>query len=105
VLSGFLISGLLFSEFKRSGTIDVKRFWMWRGFKIYPGLYVLVCFLAAVSLARTGRVPGALLGDVFFVQNYFAHVTSRLVTGRRRTLLSTASALFRRAAVDRAQIA
>lgn len=75
VLSGFLISGLLFSEFKRSGTIDVKRFWIRRGYKIYPGFYVLVCFLAAVSLVRTGRIPRALLGDVFFVQNYFAHIT------------------------------
>jgi len=36
VLSGFLISGLLFTEFKKTGTIDVKRFWIRRGFKIYP---------------------------------------------------------------------
>ena len=30
VLSGFLISGLLFSEVKASGTINVKRFWIRR---------------------------------------------------------------------------
>ena len=27
VLSGFLISGLLFSEYQRFGSIDLKRFW------------------------------------------------------------------------------
>jgi peptidoglycan/LPS O-acetylase OafA/YrhL len=75
VLSGFLISGLLFTEFKRSGTIDVKRFWIRRGFKIYPAFYTLGSFLVAISLFRTGRVPRALLGDVFFVQNYLPHIT------------------------------
>jgi|GEM_PF-2404241 peptidoglycan/LPS O-acetylase OafA/YrhL len=36
VPSGFLISSLLFSEYKRYGRIDVKRFWIRRAFKIYP---------------------------------------------------------------------
>ncbi len=75
VLSGFLISGLLFAEYKRAGTINIKRFWLRRGFKIYPPFYALVCFLAVVSLFRTGRVPRALLGDALFVQNYLPHIT------------------------------
>src|SRR5262249_22255069 len=28
VLSGFLISGLLFSDYKKTGTINLKRFWI-----------------------------------------------------------------------------
>ena len=36
VLSGFLISGLLFREFRDTGSIDVKRFLIRRGLKIYP---------------------------------------------------------------------
>src|SRR6266404_5072272 len=34
VLSGFLISGLLFSEFKRTGEIELKRFWIRRAFDL-----------------------------------------------------------------------
>jgi peptidoglycan/LPS O-acetylase OafA/YrhL len=74
VLSGFLISGLLFTEFKRNRTIDIKRFWIRRGLKIYPAFYTLVGFLAAISLFRTGHIARALLGDALFMQNYLPHV-------------------------------
>ena len=39
VLSGFLISGLLFSEYKKRHAIDFKRFFIRRGLKIYPAFY------------------------------------------------------------------
>lgn len=39
VLSGFLVSGLLFNEYKKFGSIDAKRFLIRRGFKIYPSFY------------------------------------------------------------------
>ncbi len=39
VLSGFLISGLLFSEFRKRGEINVGRFLIRRGFKIYPPFF------------------------------------------------------------------
>ena len=45
VLSGFLVSGLLFQEYQRHGKIRVGRFLIRRGFKIYPSFYV---FIAAV---------------------------------------------------------
>jgi len=70
VLSGFLISGLLFSDYKRTGTINVKRFWIRRGFKIYPSFYVLVAITTLVSLLVHGRFPPRILSDVFFLQNY-----------------------------------
>src|ERR1043166_5890812 len=40
VLSGFLISGLLFTEFNRTGKLDVKRFWLRRGMKIWPSYFL-----------------------------------------------------------------
>jgi peptidoglycan/LPS O-acetylase OafA/YrhL len=49
VLSGFLISGLLFQEYKTTGTINFRRFFIRRGFKIYPaymGFIVLTLPLA-----------------------------------------------------------
>jgi peptidoglycan/LPS O-acetylase OafA/YrhL len=70
VLSGFLISGLLFSEFKATGTVNVKRFWIRRGFKIYPPFYTFLLVTALALLAITGGVPHEILADIFFLQNY-----------------------------------
>src|SRR5258706_12209135 len=42
VLSGFLVSGLLFQEFARNGNVAVSRFLIRRGFKIYPAFYVFL---------------------------------------------------------------
>jgi peptidoglycan/LPS O-acetylase OafA/YrhL len=39
VLSGFLISGLLFSEFQKTGGINYRRFAIRRALKLYPTLY------------------------------------------------------------------
>ncbi|NQZ58085.1 MAG: acyltransferase [Lentisphaeraceae bacterium] len=36
ILSGFLISTILFKEMDREGTIQCKRFWLRRGFEIWP---------------------------------------------------------------------
>jgi peptidoglycan/LPS O-acetylase OafA/YrhL len=74
VLSGFLISGLLFSEYKKYGQIDIKRFWIRRGFKIYPPFYGLMLFTIIYSLLRYKIVPRAVLADLFFLQNYFPPV-------------------------------
>ena len=46
VLSGYLISGLLFRDLQQTGEIHVGRFLIRRGFKIYPAYYAMVlCFL------------------------------------------------------------
>jgi peptidoglycan/LPS O-acetylase OafA/YrhL len=81
VLSGFLVGGLLFREYQRSGTIDCKRFWIRRAFKIWPP-YVAFILLYAICYYRYGPKDASspvrldlLLSDlwpnVFHVQNYF----------------------------------
>jgi peptidoglycan/LPS O-acetylase OafA/YrhL len=42
VLSGFLISGLLFNEYQKTGEISLKRFYLRRGFKIYPAFWAML---------------------------------------------------------------
>ncbi len=42
VLSGFLVSGLLFREYQQDGQLLPGRFLIRRGFKIYPQFYLLV---------------------------------------------------------------
>lgn len=75
VLSGFLISGLLFAEYKSHRSIDWKRFFIRRGLKLYPAFYV---FLFATFLVQFGshQIGGlsSYLGEVFYVQNYGPYI-------------------------------
>jgi peptidoglycan/LPS O-acetylase OafA/YrhL len=72
VLSGFLISGLLFSEYKKSGDINFKRFFIRRGLKIYPSFYVFLFLtgLAAYLVLHTHASLPQYLHDSFFIMNY-----------------------------------
>jgi peptidoglycan/LPS O-acetylase OafA/YrhL len=72
VLSGFLISGLLYSEYKKRQTIGVGRFLIRRGLKIYPAFYFfLFVTLAAQLLLYKGKVPlRPYLREMLFFQNY-----------------------------------
>lgn len=71
VLSGFLISGLLFSEVQQRGSISVGRFLLRRGFKIYPPFYA---FLLLTLLLNPSLGKFALTNAVF-LQNFFPSAT------------------------------
>jgi peptidoglycan/LPS O-acetylase OafA/YrhL len=71
VISGFLISGILFAEFKRSGRIRFGRFAIRRALKIYPSFYVLVLLTVAVRVAQHRYwVFWQALHDLLFIQSY-----------------------------------
>lgn len=71
VLSGFLVSGLLFEEYNASSTLDIKRFLIRRGFKIIPAFYVLTAITALYQFSFQGGVfKRALLHDLLFLQSY-----------------------------------
>src|SRR5579859_7331652 len=76
VLSGFLISGLLFREWKTQGTVNLARFYIRRGLKIYPAFYALLAATLVVNAVLPG-VPSqpvtihSVLAEAIFVQNYF----------------------------------
>lgn len=70
VLSGFLVSGLLFKEFIKFGNIQPKLFLIRRGFKIYP-IYFLFYGLYLIPIIKEDRLNIlGLLADVTFTQNY-----------------------------------
>jgi peptidoglycan/LPS O-acetylase OafA/YrhL len=72
VLSGFLISGLLFSEFKERRSIDCWRFWIRRGLKIYPAFYALM--LVGFPLILWNHLsPKVFWDEIFFLQSYRPH--------------------------------
>ena len=73
VLSGFLISRLLFAEYKSTRALSLKRFWIRRGFKIYPAFYAFLIVTTVFVLAE--RFPMKLFfGEIFFLQNYLPHI-------------------------------
>lgn len=76
VLSGFLVSGLIFSEYRRTGAVNVWRFVIRRGFKIWPPYLVYVafvtCWLAWKHQHGVGEgVWTQIWPNYFHVQNYF----------------------------------
>ncbi|MDQ3131138.1 MAG: acyltransferase [Acidobacteriota bacterium] len=84
VLSGFLIAGLLFNEYKKRGAIDIKRFLIRRGFKIYPAFWFLILVTLAVNILNGEEIyRGGFLSELLFIQNYhpgiWAHTWSLAV--------------------------
>lgn len=71
VLSGFLVSGLLFREWQLHGRLQAGRFLARRGLKIYPAFYAyLLIAIAARLMTGAVVVPGTVLSEALFVQNY-----------------------------------
>lgn len=70
VLSGFLVSGLLFKEYLKYFKIDVVRFFIRRGLKILPAF---LFFTAASWFLPLSINPASLHGlvcDLLFIQSY-----------------------------------
>lgn len=72
VLSGFLISGLIFKEYDRYEQFNMSRFLIRRGFKIYPLYYIVI--LAGVLfyplILHQQFSDKDLLAELFFLVNY-----------------------------------
>jgi peptidoglycan/LPS O-acetylase OafA/YrhL len=56
VLSGFLITGLLLTDYRRSGAIHLSAFYARRAIRIMPAYYVFLA-VAFVVLSRTASMP------------------------------------------------
>jgi peptidoglycan/LPS O-acetylase OafA/YrhL len=75
VISGYLISGLLFSDYRKRGSIGLTRFYIRRGLKIWPSLYALIAAGLFIEL-----LPGhhfstkGLWSELFFMQDYFPSI-------------------------------
>ena len=82
VLSGFLVSGLLFKEYQQNGTITPARFLARRAVRIYPPFYVmlfttvLISYFTDLKMTEPKWRGGAalplsnFLSEIFFLQNY-----------------------------------
>jgi peptidoglycan/LPS O-acetylase OafA/YrhL len=71
VLSGFLISGLLFVEYQRTGDINWGLFFIRRGFKIYPAFYAMIFVTFLWQLVKHQGIRWRpYLTEVLFYQSY-----------------------------------
>jgi peptidoglycan/LPS O-acetylase OafA/YrhL len=75
VLSGFLVSNLLFQEYKNTGKIRPIRFLVRRGLKIYPLFYLLTiltfCIRLYINPNGYASFKIAFWNEVLFIQNYY----------------------------------
>lgn len=76
VLSGFLISGLLFNQYKKHGSIDLKTFFWRRWYKIIPSFIAFIVIASGIEMLYglsnpEARYPvSSYLKDLFFLNNY-----------------------------------
>jgi peptidoglycan/LPS O-acetylase OafA/YrhL len=73
-LSGYLITTLMRLEVNRSGTVNLKQFYLRRVLRIFPPFYLVL--LAAIACTELGVMPGSVsvngvLAQVLHVTNYW----------------------------------
>ena len=72
VISGFLISRILFDELAATGRLRLVRFYFRRTLRIFPPYYVLLAALGALMLAGIVQLPARdLLAAGTYTANYF----------------------------------
>ena len=76
VLSGFLITMLLLKEERSTGRIDLRMFYIRRGFRILPPAMVYLLFVACLVVAGISSATSDLFTSAVFVQNFFQNGSS-----------------------------
>ena len=75
VLSGYLITAILVSEFSATGTVSLKKFYVRRALRILPAVILLLLVInICVSVFQTSRQAAAVrwdsLGALFYIANW-----------------------------------
>lgn len=75
VISGYLITLLLIAEHERSGSIDLKNFWIRRFRRLLPALFVMMLLLsiwvALFERDSLGKLRGDVIAGVFYSSNWY----------------------------------
>ncbi len=75
VISGYLITLLLIGECDRTGTVDLKQFWLRRFRRLLPALFAMMValgvYMALFQQRPQGQTRGDFLGGIFYVSNWY----------------------------------
>lgn len=71
VLSGYFIGKQLWREMRQSETINLTRFILRRGLRIWPLYYAVLAFVIIAKHGPLTPPPGGLWANLFFLSNYF----------------------------------
>jgi peptidoglycan/LPS O-acetylase OafA/YrhL len=81
VISGYLITALLLSEYRRTGHLDVLRFWLRRARRLLPAVAVMIAVtLVVAAIAIPGDVSslrGDALASLFYVNNWHLIISNQ----------------------------
>jgi peptidoglycan/LPS O-acetylase OafA/YrhL len=86
VLSGFLISGLLFAEWQKTGNLNIRRFYIRRALKIYPAFYLFFGVTALITASAGVLRIGSFWAVALFVQNYVSTAALPAIWGHTWSL-------------------
>jgi peptidoglycan/LPS O-acetylase OafA/YrhL len=89
VLSGYLVSRLLFMEYNHTQQIKLGKFLLRRGFKIYPVFYLMIVVTVLVNYFTSDPIAQSkLLSEIFFCSKLFQRTLEPyMVVGCGRALL------------------
>lgn len=93
VISGYLITALLFAESRRTGTVDYRRFWFRRARRLLPALFAMLAVVALFAVVflpdDVARLRGDLFASLLYVQNWWQifHEQSYFIAAGRPPLL------------------
>jgi len=78
VISGYLVSSLLYSEYREIGDVRLKRFAVRRGLKNYPSflIFLLVSLIYDWSVRGISYKFNQIFAEIFYVQNYLRGIFS-----------------------------
>ncbi|QOX65777.1 acetyltransferase [Anoxybacterium hadale] len=75
VLSGYLITNILMKQWERTGTIDLKDFWIRRARRLLPALFVMltgvILWAAFFSSERLADLLQEVLAAAFYTSNWY----------------------------------
>ena len=73
VISGYLITALLVTEWRQRGRIDLKTFWIRRARRLLPALYLVVAATLAYAVIFFPEEVAGLRGDAISAFGYFTN--------------------------------
>lgn len=75
VLSGYLITNIISSEWERSGKVDLKNFWLRRMRRLFPALFIMVvlvvCYVTLFDSGRLTSIKGDAITSILYINNWW----------------------------------